>query len=223
MDDEFDAITHLKQRLAARDARDDWQAEWKAQRDEVVQFERSVRESPDVERLLKFGEWVRDNEYILVMKTLVFTGMQQVAALRSTLGDSSIGDKESCEYAIAELVHAACFGDEDSLAAQLKRLAESPVSLKNWIAWPFEWISDWVGMGVPATPHITRQTLVSATKDVKGFSNATFKRDIERTKLVVEEPIGPNKIGRWCQFRYMDREKHLTMLQCVVDFLEKKS
>jgi hypothetical protein len=121
--------------------------------------------------------------------------------------------------AVLKLLLAACSTNRADIESEMSKTREhfSGAALVDAIDTAKVAISDFVsGARVPATPHLSRQELIAALKGIKGMSEPSISRAINKTKTIVVE----EQIGEKARFRHVDRTIHIKILWACVDFLK---
>jgi hypothetical protein len=125
------------------------------------------------------------------------------------------------QRAIGQFILAACRGEElvERLVRLKSHIHESTFS--ETMEAMHSTISFWIGTkNYPRTPHMTRQELVAACKNIRGMSNPSIGRAIEKGRITVGE-----EIGGFVRFGHTDPEIQRRILSACMTFLstEKKT
>jgi hypothetical protein len=132
---------------------------------------------------------------------------------------SSPGLEVLTRVAVLNLLRACCSKKPAKIGSELSKTKEvfSGQAVVDAIDTAKGFLCDFLtGVRVPSTPYMSRQQLIAALKGIKGMSEPSISRAINKTKaILVEEQIGEN-----ARFRHVDRETHLKILWACVDFLK---
>jgi hypothetical protein len=115
------------------------------------------------------------------------------------------------------LLSASMDCDEQAMESALTRTYE--VAVPYALVGPLTETKHFIGLWsdpneYPHTPHLTRQELVRATRDMDGMSEPSICRKLKSGMITVDEPK-----GSLVRFRHLRSTVHLEMLRAVVNFL----
>jgi len=125
------------------------------------------------------------------------------------------------ERAVGQLILAACRGEEIGELLTRMRSHVYDTTFSAAIEAMRVTISTWIGTKqYPATPHMTRQELVTACKKIHGMSAPSISRAIQKGRITTGD-----QIDEFVRFSHADPEIQLQILSACLKFLspDKKS
>jgi hypothetical protein len=196
-------------------------AESAARSQEYARFqfllERAGLLTASLEEFAALGEQLRNRgyEFWIEFSLLVVRREHEVRKLARP------GRDAARQRAVGQFILAACRGEElgERLARLRSHVHEGTIS--DLIEAMHSTISTWMGTkNYPPTPHMTRQELVAACKNIRGMSNPSIGRAIEKGRITTREPI-----GEFVRFEHKDAKIHRDILSACMTFLstEKKT